>query len=393
MKRLSGLHGALAVLLLASACGGPVDPGPEEQSTEQLGTVEQRALCYSPAAWYDGYAMFSNSACGDGDFAADAWLNSESKACTPWASGCYLAGDSWQCVEWAERYFWYKWGVRGFYAGNDIRWGNINGASDMCNQTSQYYTDRKIQKLSATSTPIKGDLMVWGKGACGADPTWGHVAVVTSVGSTSVGIAQQNAGSSYLTSVSRSCAACWIRANANKPGTCGPTPFTDICDSKFKTDIEWAYLNGITSGCAADKYCPDGIVTRGQMATFLNRKYGYPSTTTDYFDDDDGNKHEGAINRVAAAGITSGCGTRLYCPDGSVTRGQLATFISRASKLPSTTTDYFWDDEGNKHEANINKIAKAGISSGCDSAAGKYCPDGLVTRGQMAAFLHRAPLP
>ena len=210
------LCSAFAVLLMSSACGGVSSEGSESPSTEELGAVEQRALCHTPAAWYDGYAMFSNSSCGDADFAADAWMNGGSNACSAGSSGCYLTGDSWQCVEWAERYFWFKWDVRGFYAGNDIRWGEINGAIDMCTRSSQYYTDRRLQKLSASSTPIRGDLMVWSPGVCGADPTWGHVAVVTSVGSTSVGVAQQNAGSNYLApSVSRSCAACWIRATAN----------------------------------------------------------------------------------------------------------------------------------------------------------------------------------
>ena len=86
----------------------------------------------------------------------------------------------------------------------------------------------------------------------------------------------------------------------------------------------------ITAGCDDDRYCPDGRVTRGQMATFLARALRLPSTTRDYFDDDDGTAHEANINRLAAAGITGGCGTRQFCPTGSVTRGQMAAFLHRA---------------------------------------------------------------
>ena len=45
-----------------------------------------------------------------------------------------------------------------------------------------------------------------------------------------------------------------------------------------------------------------------------------PPTSVDFFDDDDGKTGEAAINRLAAAGITGGCGPRKYCPTASVTR-------------------------------------------------------------------------
>jgi hypothetical protein len=65
----------------------------------------------------------------------------------------------------------------------------------------------------------------------------------------------------------------------------------------------------------------------------------------------------------------------------------MATYLARALDLSKTSKDYFKDDESSKHEANINKIARAGLTKGCDK--NRYCPSGAVTRGQMAAFLHR----
>ena len=55
-----------------------------------------------------------------------------------------------------------------------------------------------------------------------------------------------------------------------------------------------------------------------------------PPTATDYFDDDDGKTGEGAINSLAEARITGGCGPRKYCPAGNVTREQMAAFLHRA---------------------------------------------------------------
>ena len=157
--------------------------------------------------------------------------------------------------------------------------------------------------------------------------------------------------------------------------------------AQFRTDIGWLVREAITAGCAPALYCPNGLVTRGQMATFLARALDLPSTSTDYFSDDNANKHEVAINRLRAAGITSGCGPGRFCPDGLVTRAQMASFLSRALDLASTPTDFFGDDEASTHERAINRLAASGITSGC--APGRFCPDGIVTRGQMAAFLHR----
>lgn len=39
------------------------------------------------------------------------------------------------------------------------------------------------------------------------------------------------------------------------------------------------------------------------------------------------------IESLAAAGITSGCGSQNFCPDNPVTRGQLAVFMARALGL------------------------------------------------------------
>ena len=163
--------------------------------------------------------------------------------------------------------------------------------------------------------------------------------------------------------------------------------FADTATSQFRRHIDWVWNEGITAGCSPGRYCPNGVVTRGQMATFLVRALSLPPTSTDYFTDDEGSTHENNINRLRAAGITAGCSPGRYCPNGVVTRGQMATFLSRAFHLPATSVDYFTDDETNIHESRINRLRAAGITSGCTSTT--YCPNGSVTRGQMAAFLFR----
>ena len=170
------------------------------------------------------------------------------------------------------------------------------------------------------------------------------------------------------------------------------TPFTDIGNSSFKTDIEWLYANGITKGCSATLYCPKATVTREQMASFVAREFRLPSTTQDYFTDDETSTHEGDINRLRAAEVTTGCTAAKFCPTGLVLRDQMASFLARATKhTVGAGRDYFNDDDGNTHEANIDRMAAAGITTGCGSF--HYCPTAWVTREQMAAFLRRVVVP
>ena len=63
------------------------------------------------------------------------------------------------------------------------------------------------------------------------------------------------------------------------------------------------------------------------MATFVANAFELPPGP-DAFDDD--GVHEPAIDSVAAAGITNGCGPRRYCPSTPVSRAQMAAFLRRA---------------------------------------------------------------
>ena len=66
----------------------------------------------------------------------------------------------------------------------------------------------------------------------------------------------------------------------------------------------------------------------------------------------------------------------------------MASFLARALSLPATGSDFFADDAASWHQADINRMAAAGVSNGC--ATGLFCPRNAVTREQMAAFLYRA---
>ena len=173
--------------------------------------------------------------------------------------------------------------------------------------------------------------------------------------------------------------------------------FIDDDDSIHEADIEWLAASGITKGCnppTNDRFCPKASVDRGQMAAFIRRALSLPATSTDYFIDDNDSIFEGDINAVAAAGITKGCNPPAndrFCPDRTITRDQMAAFLQRSFKYPASGTDYFTDDNDSIFENDINAIAQAGVTKGCNPPGNtRYCPTNKVTREQMASFMRRA---
>ncbi|MDJ0925535.1 MAG: S-layer homology domain-containing protein, partial [Acidimicrobiia bacterium] len=161
--------------------------------------------------------------------------------------------------------------------------------------------------------------------------------------------------------------------------------FNDDNDSVHEGFIEAIAAAGITRGCNPPfnyKYCPGASVTRGQMAAFLVRALGLTDDGgRDWFVDDDGTTFEGDINRLAAAGVTAGCNPPAndrFCPSGNVTRGQMAAFLVRAYGYSDPGPgDWFVDDDGTTFEGDINRLAAAGVTAGCNPPANdRFCPSG-----------------
>lgn len=110
-----------------------------------------------------------------------------------------------------------------------------------------------------------------------------------------------------------------------------PPRFTDVASSVHGKAIDAIVEVGLTDGCAADRYCPGTPVTRAQMASFLARAVTLPrEAPASGFVDLGGSVHQQAVETVAGSGITSGCAADRFCPDEPVTRAQMASFLARA---------------------------------------------------------------
>lgn len=173
--------------------------------------------------------------------------------------------------------------------------------------------------------------------------------------------------------------------------------FRDVAaQSVHRRAIECVAANELTRGRAPGVFAPAEPVNRAQMATFLARLLEdagltLPAAPADAFGDDDGSRHEGNIDRLAAAGIVAGVREGRFEPSRTVTRQQMATFLIRAFEYSgdtiTTSTDWFGDDDRSRHQDNINKAAELGVAGGIDP--GRFAPSVQVRRDQMATFLAR----
>lgn len=187
------------------------------------------------------------------------------------------------------------------------------------------------------------------------------------------------------------------------------TIFVDVPPTHpFWRYIEALSLAGITGGCSTTPklYCPDGTITRGQMAVFIERALGNfsptPSPTGMFTDVLASDPFKPFIEELYNDRITGGCSTNplMYCPDNPVTRGQMAVFIERALGNFSPTpfpadmfSDVPFDDP---FKPFIEELYNDGITAGCSTNPLRYCPNNPVTRGEMAVFMVKAfgiPLP
>jgi hypothetical protein len=98
------------------------------------------------------------------------------------------------------------------------------------------------------------------------------------------------------------------------------------------------------------------------------------------------------IKRLAAAGVTDGCGLLQFCPDDYVTRAEMAKFLLKSQHgetyEPPTATAVFADVPTTHWAAAwVDQLYQEGITAGCAVTPLRYCPDAFVTRAEMAKFL------
>ena len=174
--------------------------------------------------------------------------------------------------------------------------------------------------------------------------------------------------------------------------------FEDVAGGVHKPGIDALNALGVFDGteCAQEMFCPGEEMQRSAMAVWLVRVLDEqeppPISESSFADVDSDEWWLPYVERLAELEVTEGCKTEplRFCPDRSVTRAQMATFLVRAFGLEAAEPAGFTDTAGDAHEGNIDALAAARVTAGCTAEPLRYCPDRSVTRAQMATFLARA---
>lgn len=109
-------------------------------------------------------------------------------------------------------------------------------------------------------------------------------------------------------------------------------PFTDVSKNDGCYDaVDYLYSKGIMNGTSSTKFSPNGELTRAMVVTILYRAQGEPAvhTSGSFKDVAAGCYYTEAVEWAAANNIVKGFTDGTFKPDKSVTREQLAAFLSR----------------------------------------------------------------
>jgi hypothetical protein len=171
--------------------------------------------------------------------------------------------------------------------------------------------------------------------------------------------------------------------------------FTDVPSSSyFAEPVNWMVGHGITDGYGSTgEFRPHTGVTRAQMAAFLWRMMDQPTghPPHGFPDVPAGSYYDEAVRWLKSADITQGVGnTGRFEPNRVVTRGEMAAFLWRTVNRPSGDLPHGFPDvsSSNYYDAAVSWMVAHRITDGFGTT-GRFEPGREVTRAQTSAFMFR----
>ena len=168
--------------------------------------------------------------------------------------------------------------------------------------------------------------------------------------------------------------------------------FSDLPSShRFYHEMMYLEGEGIITGFPDGTFRPDGEVTRAAAAIMIGRALGLDGRQRDTtFSDVKANQvASGYIASAAARGIIQGYPNGTFRPNETVTRGQMAIFLSRAFELTVEADAPFSDISPSMASyLHIKRIVAENLAQGYPDNT--FRPNEKVTRAQYSAFLARA---
>ena len=173
--------------------------------------------------------------------------------------------------------------------------------------------------------------------------------------------------------------------------------FQDVAQSDwFYNAVQYVSQQGLMSGVAANRFDPNGLLTRGMIAQILYAMEGRPAVAegAGFADVAENDWYAAAVNWAAAQNIVSGTGGNQFSPNSNLTREQMALILYRYAEYKGY--DVSQGGMAAREFADSDKISdwagqavtwavNAGLLSG--RSGNQLDPSGTATRAEVAQVL------
>lgn len=178
--------------------------------------------------------------------------------------------------------------------------------------------------------------------------------------------------------------------------------FSDIGSKseEMREAIEVLASKGIITGTGADKFNPDGTITRAEIAALILRAISKlnPSEDGGFSDVTSADWYFGAVGSAKKHGIMKGVSDTLFAPKNTILKDQIVAVASRVlveemkysySRYPGYIVA-FYNDADSIRSWFLSDVALA-VTTGIvvDEDNSSFLPKTTMTRGDVAVILHR----
>lgn len=166
---------------------------------------------------------------------------------------------------------------------------------------------------------------------------------------------------------------------------------TDISGHWAAAPIQKLVALGAISGYPDGTFKPNNNITRAEFVSVLTKAYKLEAKGSAAFGDVTSHWAKDAIAAAVEAGIVNGYSAERFGPNDLITREQMAVMIAKAAKLSDAADESSFTDSANIAvwaQPAVAAVASQGIMSGYQD--GSLRPKGLATRAEAATVILKA---
>lgn len=166
--------------------------------------------------------------------------------------------------------------------------------------------------------------------------------------------------------------------------------FVDVTPA-YKDAVDYLVKNKITQGTSSTTFGVSTKIKRIDAAVMLSKALGIEGTeTSSSVYKDVPSRGFGAVNALSKLGIMRGKSDTSFGANSYLTRGEVALILTRAYKLDGTGTITNFSDVSATYRNAVNALVKNNITQG--KSPYLFGTTASITRGEIAIFLYRASL-